>query len=192
MALTESTMLPLGTRAPDFTLPDTDGNVVSLTDLTDGEAVVVIFMCNHCPYVIHVQDELAAVAREYETRGIRFVGINSNDVEAYPDDSPERMREARERIGYPFPYLFDESQEIARAYRAACTPDIYLFDRDLKLVYRGQFDASRPSSGTPSGEHLIAAMDALLTGEPVPEDQLPGIGCNIKWKPGNAPDYFSL
>ena len=191
MALTESTMLPLGTRAPDFALPDTDGNVVSLTDLTDGEAVVVVFMCNHCPYVIHMQKELAAVAREYDTRGIRFVGINSNDVAAYPEDSPARMGEVRERIGYPFPYLFDESQEVARAYRAACTPDIYLFDRDQKLVYRGQFDASRPNSGTPTGEHLIAAMDALLAGESIPEDQLPGIGCNIKWKPGNAPDYFS-
>jgi len=191
MALTESTMLPLGTEAPRFTLPDTDGNSVSLDDLAGGEAVVVIFMCNHCPYVIHVQQELATVAGANEARGVRFVGINSNDVEAYPDDSPERMREEKERIGYTFPYLFDESQEVARAYRAACTPDIYLFDRDLKLVYRGQFDSSRPNSGTPTGEDLIAAMDALLAGEPVPEEQLPAIGCNIKWKPGNAPDYFS-
>ncbi|MFC1529397.1 thioredoxin family protein [Gemmatimonadota bacterium] len=192
MALTESTMLSLGTDAPGFTLPDTDGNSVSLDDLTDGEALAVIFLCNHCPYVIHVQKELAAVAEAYEARGIRFVGINSNDVESYPDDSPERMREEKERIGYTFPYLFDESQEVARAYRAACTPDIYLFDRDQKLVYRGQFDSSRPNSGTPTGENLIAAMDALLAGEPVPEEQVPGIGCNIKWKPGNAPDYFSL
>ena len=192
MALTESTMLSLGTEAPRFTLPDTDGNPVSLDDLTDGEAVVVIFMCNHCPYVIHVQHELAAVAEAYEARGIRFVGINSNDVESYPDDSPERMREEKARIGYTFPYLFDESQEVARAYRAACTPDIYFFDRDLKLVYRGQFDSSRPNSGTPTGENLIAAMDAILAGEPVPEEQIPGIGCNIKWKPGTAPDYFSL
>ncbi len=191
MALTESTMLSLGTEAPGFTLPDTEGNSVSLDDLTDGEALVVIFLCNHCPYVIHVQQELAAVVEAYEARGIRFVGINSNDVESYPDDSPERMREEKERIGYTFPYLFDESQEVARAYRAACTPDIYLFDRDTKLVYRGQFDSSRPNSGTPTGENLIAAMDALLAGKSVPEQQLPGIGCNIKWKPGNAPDYFS-
>jgi peroxiredoxin len=192
MSLTESTMLPLGTGAPPFTLPDTEGEHISLDDLAGGEGVAVIFMCNHCPYVIHVQHELAAVARAYEERGIRFVGINSNDVEAYPDDSPERMREEKERVGYPFPYLFDESQEVARAYRAACTPDIYLFDRDLKLVYRGQFDSSRPNSGTPTGENLIAAMEAVLAGEPVEEDQQPGIGCNIKWKPGNAPDYFPL
>ncbi len=190
MALTESTMLPLGTTALGFSLPDTEGTTVSLADLTGSEALVVIFLCNHCPYVIHVQTELAAVAREYEARGIRFVGINSNDTEAYPDDSPEKMREAKERIGYSFPYLFDESQEVAKAYRAACTPDIYLFDRDQKLVYRGQFDATRPNSGTPTGENLIAAMDALLAGEPVPEEQVPGIGCNIKWKQGNAPDYF--
>ncbi len=192
MSLTESTMLPLGIEAPGFTLPDTDGNMVALADLTDGEGLVVIFMCNHCPYVIHVQKELAMVAREYEARGIRFVGINSNDVEVYQDDSPVRMREEKERIGYSFPYLFDESQEVAKAYRAACTPDIYLFDRDQRLVYRGQFDSSRPNSGTPTGENLIAAMDALLAGEPVPEEQIPGIGCNIKWKPGNAPDYYGI
>lgn len=192
MSLTESTMLPLGTEAPGFTLPDTDGNMVALADLTDGEGLVVIFMCNHCPYVIHVQKELAMVAREYEARGIRFVGINSNDVEVYQDDSPVKMREEKERIGYSFPYLFDESQEVAKAYRAACTPDIYLFDRDQRLVYRGQFDSSRPNSGTPTGENLIAAMDALLAEEPVPEEQIPGIGCNIKWKPGNAPDYFGI
>ncbi len=192
MALTESTMLPLGTTAPGFSLPDTEGTTVSLADLTGSEALVVIFMCNHCPYVIHIQTELAAVAREYETRGIRFVGINSNDVESYPDDAPEKMREAKERIGYSFPYLFDESQDVAKAYRAACTPDIYLFDRDQKLVYRGQFDSTRPNSGTPTGEDLIAAMDALLAGEPVPEEQVPGIGCNIKWKQDNAPDYFGI
>lgn len=192
MSLTESTMLPLGTEAPGFILPDTDGNKVALADLTDGEGLVVIFMCNHCPYVIHVQKELAMVAREYEARGIRFVGINSNDVEVYQDDSPVKMREEKERIGYSFPYLFDESQEVAKAYRAACTPDIYLFDRDQRLVYRGQFDSSRPNSGTPTGENLIAAMDALLAEEPVPEEQIPGIGCNIKWKPGNAPDYFGI
>ncbi len=192
MSLTESTMLPLGIEAPGFTLPDTDGNMVALADLTDGEGLVVIFMCNHCPYVIHVQKELAMVAREYEARGIRFVGINSNDVEVYQDDSPVRMREEKERIGYSFPYLFDESQEVAKDYRAACTPDIYLFDRDQRLVYRGQFDSSRPNSGTPTGENLIAAMDALLAGGPVLEEQIPGIGCNIKWKPGNAPDYYGI
>ncbi|MFC1628998.1 thioredoxin family protein, partial [Gemmatimonadota bacterium] len=167
MALTESTMLPLGTTAPGFSLPDTEGTTISLADLTGNDPLVVIFICNHCPYVIHIQTELATVAREYEARGVRFVGINSNDAEAYPDDSPEKMREAKERIGYSFPYLFDESQEVAKAYRAACTPDFYLFDSDLKLVYRGQFDSTRPNSGTPTGENLIAAMDAMLTGKPV-------------------------
>lgn len=190
MALTESTMLPLGTAAPDFNLPDTEGNFVSLSDLTDGEALAVMFICNHCPYVKHVQQALADVTREYEGKGVRFVGINSNDVEAYPDDHPDRMKVDRDRIGYTFPYLFDESQEVAKAYRAACTPDIYLFDRDQKLVYRGQFDSSRPNSGTSTGEDLIAAMDSVLEGRPVSEDQIPGIGCNIKWKPGNNPDYY--
>jgi len=192
MALTESTMLPLGTIAPDFTLPDTEGESVSLSDLTGGEGLAVVFMCNHCPYVKHIQHELADVAREYEAKGVRFVGINSNDVKAYPADHPDRMREERERIGYPFPYLFDESQDVAKAYMAACTPDIYLFDGDRKLVYRGQFDSSRPSSGRPTGDDLKAAMDALLDGRQVPEVQIPSIGCNIKWKPGNNPDYYGV
>lgn len=190
MALTESTMLSIGTAAPEFNLPDTEGNSVSLSDLTDGEALAVLFICNHCPYVKHVQHVLADVAREYEEKGIRFVGINSNDVEAYPEDHPNRMKEEGDRIGYTFPYLFDESQEVAKTYRAACTPDIYLFDRDQKLVYRGQFDSSRPNSGSPTGEDLIAAMDSVLEGRPVSEDQIPSIGCNIKWKPGNNPDYY--
>ncbi len=190
MALTESTMLPLGTAAPDFNLPDTEGNFVSLADFADSEALAVMFICNHCPYVKHIQQVLADVTREYEAKGIRFVGINSNDVEAYPDDRPDRMKEDRDRFGYKFPYLFDESQEVAKAYRAACTPDIYLFDGDQKLVYRGQFDSSRPNSGSPTGEDLIAAMDSVLEGRPVSEDQIPGIGCKIKWKPGNNPDYY--
>ena len=189
MALTESTMLPLGTTAPDFILPDTDGSAVSLSDLADGEALAVIFMCNHCPYVQHIQFKLADLAMEYGDLGIRFVGINSNDIEAYPEDSPTLMKLDKERVGYPFPYLFDETQEVAKAYRAACTPDIYLFDKELKLVYRGQFDGSRPDKGDPTGEDLQAAMDAVLDGRPVPEDQRPSLGCNIKWKPGNNPDY---
>ncbi len=190
MSLTESTMLPIGTVAPDFILPDTDGSKVSLEDLSGNVGLAVIFMCNHCPYVKHIQFKLADLAWEYQEPGIQFVGINSNDIEAYPEDSPELMRDDKARVGYPFPYLFDETQDIAKAYRAACTPDIYLFDGDNKLVYRGQFDSSRPNSGDPTGEDLQAAMDALLDNLPVPEDQVPSIGCNIKWKPGNSPDYF--
>jgi len=190
MAETPSTMLPLGTPAPDFTLPDTGGNLVSLGDLSGAPGVAVLFISNHCPYVIHIRDRLAGLAREYMARGIAFVAIGSNDVSMYPQDGPEKMKEEKERVGYPFPYLYDETQEVARAYRAACTPDIYLFDADLKLVYRGQFDASRPGRGAPTGEDLQAAMDSLLAGEMIPEDQIPSVGCNIKWKPGNAPDYY--
>ncbi len=189
MAETPSTMLPLGTPAPDFTLPDTDGTIVSLDDLSGGAGLVVVFMCNHCPFVIHVRHCLADVARDYMEKGIAFVGINSNDITMYPQDSPAKMKEEKERVGYPFPYLFDATQDIAKSYRAACTPDLYLFDAHRRLVYRGQFDSSRPGRGEPTGADLIAAMEALLAGEPVPGDQLPSIGCNIKWKPENAPDY---
>jgi peroxiredoxin len=185
-----STMAPLGMRAPDFELPDTTGSTVALDDFEDASALLVVFMCNHCPYVKHVQDELAAFAAEYADRGLAVVGINANDVERYPDDSPERMAEEKERVGYPFPYLYDETQDVARAYGAACTPDFFLFDAERELVYRGQFDDSRPGNDLPvTGEDLRAAADAVLAGEPVPEDQVASVGCSIKWKPGNEPDY---
>jgi peroxiredoxin len=191
MALTPSTMLPLGTTAPPFTLRDPRGGTVSLDDLAGAPGVLVMFICNHCPYVQHIREELARFAREVQQKGLAVAAVSSNDVENYPDDSPEKMAEEAERFGYTFPYLFDETQEVARAYRAACTPDFFLFDRDLKLVYRGQFDGSRPGNDVPvTGEDLRAAVDALLAGRPVPEEQTPSMGCNIKWKPGNAPEYF--
>lgn len=192
MVAVSSTMLPLGTPAPAFRLPDTDGKLVSLHDFKDAPALLVMFICNHCPYVQHIRSALAAFAREYQVRGLAIVAINSNDVASYPDDRPEKMAEEKALAGYTFPYLFDESQEVAHAYRAACTPDFYLFDRDRRLVYRGQFDDSRPGSGRPvTGADLRAAVDAVLAGRPVPKDQRPSLGCNIKWKPGNAPEYFS-
>lgn len=192
MALTPSTMLlPLGTAAPEFRLPDTTGRIVSLADFAGAPAYLVMFICNHCPYVKHIRSSLAAFAREYQAKGVAIVGINSNDVERYPDDSPERMKEEVRAAGYTFPYLFDETQEVAKAYRAACTPDFFLFDRDRKLVYRGQYDDSRPGNGIPvTGRDLRAALDAVLAGRPVPADQKPSMGCNIKWKPGNEPDYY--
>lgn len=184
-------MLPLGTPAPDFRLPDTRGRLVSRDDFKDCPALLVIFLCNHCPYVQHIRSALAQLAREYIPRGVGIVGINSNDVERYPDDSPAKMAEEVRKAGYIFPYLFDETQEVAKAYRAACTPDFYLFDRERRLVYRGQFDDSRPGNGIPvTGKDLRAALDAVLAGKPVSPDQKPSMGCNIKWKPGNEPDYF--
>jgi peroxiredoxin len=184
-------MLPLGTTAPPFRLPDPQGKWVSLDDFKDAPALVVVFMCNHCPYVKHIQSRFAELAKEYQAKGVGVVGINSNDVESYPDDRPEKMAEEIKQVGYTFPYLYDESQEVAKAYRAACTPDFYLFDRDRRLVYRGQFDDSRPGSGRPvTGADLRAALDAVLAGRPVPGNQRPSLGCNIKWKAGNAPDYF--
>ena len=191
MVKTLSTMPELGMPAPDFRLPDTEGRIVSRDDFRDAPGLLVIFMCNHCPYVVHIKEKLAEVTRGLIDRGIAVVGINSNDVEAYPEDAPERMKEDRERYGYPFPYLFDETQEVARAYRAACTPDFFLFDRDRRLYYRGQFDDSRPGSDVPvTGRDLVAACDALLAGDPPPENQVPSMGCNIKWKPGNEPEWF--
>ena len=191
MARTPSTMLPLGTKAPDFALVNVDGSTKSLKDFEGAPALVVIFMCNHCPFVKHLADPLAQFAAEYMAKGAAIVGISSNDVASHPADSPEQMvREAEER-GYAFPYLYDETQEVAKAYRAACTPDFFLFDGDRKLVYRGQFDSSRPDSGTPvTGADLRAALDAALAGEKPSEKQTPSIGCNIKWIPGNEPDYF--
>ena len=192
MALTESTMLPLGTPAPAFRLPDPSGRVVSRDDFVDAPALLVAFLCNHCPYVKHLKAELADFARRYAERGLAMVGINANDVEHFPDDAPERMAADAERYGYVFPYLYDETQQVAKAYRAACTPEFYLFDGEHRLVYRGQFDASRPGNDVPvTGSDLAAAVDAVLDGKPVPEPQLPSIGCNLKWKPGNEPDYFA-
>src|SRR4051812_31375261 len=191
MALTPSTMLPLGSKAPDFRLPDTDGKTVSLADFQDAPALVVAFLCNHCPYVKHVRHGLAALARDYQAKGVAVVGISANDVTSHPDDRPELMAREKAEVGYTFPYLYDESQAVAKAYRAACTPDFYVFDRGGWLVYRGQMDGSRPGNGVPvTGTDLRAALDAVLAGQPVPEVQKPSLGCNIKWKAGNEPSYF--
>jgi peroxiredoxin len=191
MELTPSTMLALGTTAPGFQLPDANGKAVSLADFKTSSALLVVFMCNHCPYVVHIRAGLAQLARDYAPRGIGIVGINSNDVKNYPADSPARMKDEANTAGYIFPYLYDETQAVAKAYRAACTPDIFLFDRGRRLVYRGQFDASRPGNGIPvTGKDVRAALEAVLAGKPTSEFQAPSIGCNIKWKSGNEPDYF--
>jgi peroxiredoxin len=192
MVETRSTMsLPLGSEAPSFELPDAEGRIWSLDDFEGPSAYLVAFLCNHCPFVKHVRHELASLARDYQQRGVAVVGINSNDFVKYPDDSPEKMAEEAKSIGYTFPYLVDETQRIARAYRAACTPDFYVFDRDRKLVYCGQMDGSRPKNEVPvTGADLRAALDAVLAGKPVAKEQRPSIGCNIKWKPGNEPEYF--
>ncbi len=179
MAMTPSNMLPLGTTAPDFRLPDvSSGETKSLSELKSEKATLVMFICNHCPFVKHVKDQLIALAKDYEDQGVSCVAISSNDVANYPDDSPEKMKEE----GYPFPYLYDESQEVAKAYQAACTPDFYLFDGNLSLVYRGQLDDSRPGNDIPvTGKDIRNALDALLAGESPSEDQKPSVGCNIKW-----------
>lgn len=199
MALTQSTMIELGSPAPDFLLPSTEGGNVSLNDFRDADALVVLFICNHCPYVIHIAPALSALAAHYLEKNIAFVAINSNDVRNYPADSYDLMKVEKLKRNYPFPYLMDETQEVAKAYGAACTPDIYVFDKNRKLVYRGQFDETRPhrissgnydSQGNPAtGEDLRRTLDLILAGEPVPDDQYPAMGCNIKWKPGNEPDY---
>ena len=192
MVKTPSTMLPLGTPAPDFSLLNVDGKTVSLADFAQAPGLLVMFLCNHCPFVKHLAEGLARFGRDYQAKGLAIVAINSNDVQSYPDDSPERMVEEVAARGYTFAYLYDETQGVAKAYRAACTPDFFLFDRQRKLVYRGQFDASRPGSGIPvTGADLRRAADAVLAGQPLRFDQRPSIGCNIKWKPGNEPDYFN-
>ena len=191
MVAVNSTMLPLGTQAPDFRLPDPSGIIVSLADFTSAPALLAVFMCNHCPYVKHIRGGLAKLARDYRAREVVVVGINSNDVANYPADSPAKMAEEAAAAGYVFPYLYDETQAMAKAYRAACTPDFYLFDKDQRLVYRGQFDDSRPGNGLPvSGKDLRAAIDAVLAGKPARSNQKASIGCNIKWKAGNEPEYF--
>ena len=192
MVMTASTMLPLGTPAPDFSLPNVGGRTISLSDFADNKGLLVIFMCNHCPFVKHLRSALAEFGREYQAKGLGIVGISSNDVSTHPDDSPEKMVEEAQDAGYTFPYLYDESQDIAKAYHAACTPDFFLFDGNCKLVYRGQFDDSRPDSGIPvTGADLRAACDAVLAGGAVPAEQKPSIGCNIKWKAESAPAYFT-
>ena len=188
----ESIMLELGTQAPDFALPDTvTGETVTLMDFADAGALLVVFVANHCPYVKHIQQGLAALGRDYQNTGAAIVAVGSNDVVAYPEDAPEQLGRVAQEFGYAFPVLFDESQDTARAYSAACTPDFFLFGPDMKLVYRGRLDSSRPGSGVPvTGEDLRAAIDALLAGEPVAEMQYPSMGCSIKWKPGNVPVAF--
>jgi peroxiredoxin len=185
-------MLPLGTKAPDFSLVSVDGTTVSRSGLEGAPALLVIFMCNHCPYVVHVADELSRLTAEYQQRGVAIVGINSNDATKYPQDSPEQMVHEAEQRGYVFAYLHDDDQSVAKAYHAACTPDFFVFDKNHRLVYRGQMDESRPNSGTvPTGKDLRAALDAVLAGETPLADQTPSIGCNIKWKDGCEPTYYN-
>lgn len=190
MVKTASTMSRLGSPALDFSLINVDGKTVSLGDFV-GKPLLVAFICNHCPFVKHIADELAKLGHEYQARGVAIVAINSNDTSAHPDDSPEQMIHEAELRGYTFPYLFDEDQTVAKAYRAACTPDFFLYDKSHTLVYRGQLDASRPSNGLPvTGADLRAALDAVLAGQAPAEKQIPSIGCNIKWKSGAEPEYF--
>jgi peroxiredoxin len=191
MVMTASTMLRLGTEAPGFTLPNAEGRLVSLSDFDEAQALVVVFMCNHCPFVKHVIDGLVRLVKQYQPRDVAFVGINANDVSEFPEDRPEKMAEFAREKGMTFPYLYDETQDVAKRYHAACTPDFFVFDENRKLVYRGQMDDSRPGSNVPvTGADLRAALDAILAGKPVPEEQQPSMGCNIKWKAGNEPDYF--
>ena len=193
MALTPSTMLPLGTKAPDFTLPDVvSGKPVSPAAFKDKQALLVMFICRHCPYVVHVKEELARLGRDYATRSLGIIAISANDAAGYPDDAPAQLKAMAQELGFTFPFCHDESQAVAKAYTAACTPDFFLFGADRRLVYRGQLDESRPGNGKPvNGKDLRAALDAVLAGEPVSPDQRASLGCNIKWKPGNAPAYFA-
>lgn len=191
MVKTASTMLSLGTKAPDFSLLNVDGSTVSRSDFA-GKPLLVVFMCNHCPFVIHIRKALQEFGVEYQKKGLAMVGISSNDVNAYPQDGPEKMKEEAKGAGYTFPYLFDATQQVAKDYCAACTPDIFLFDKNHALVYRGQFDASRPGNGLPvTGQDLRAAADAVLANQAVSTDQRPSIGCNIKWAAGGEPGYFT-
>ncbi len=188
MVLTVSTMLPLGLPAPEFRLPDIQGKIISRDDFKDAPALLVVFMCNHCPYVKHIRKGLIDLASGYQNRGVAVVGINANDANNFPEDSPEEMAIEAQKYGYPFPYLYDENQETARAYGASCTPDFFLFDANRRLVYRGQMDDSRPGNNLPvTGKDLREALDAVLENRPVFLDQKPSFGCNIKWKPGHEP-----
>jgi len=191
MVMTASTMLELGTKAPDFELPDVmSGDKVKLSYFQGKKALLVMFICRHCPFVKHVEKQLAALGHDYGKRDVGIVAISSNDVANYPEDAPEKLRDMAEKLDFNYPVLYDESQKVAQAYKAACTPDFFLFDADFKLVYRGQLDASRPSNSEPvDGKDLRAAMDAVLADKPVAEDQHVSTGCNIKWKVGNEPKY---
>ncbi len=192
MVRTPSTMVPLGTLAPDFDLINVDGRMVSFAAAAGANGTVVMFICNHCPFVKHVADQLTALGHDYQAKGIGFIAVSSNDVSTHPADSPEQMVAEAEQRGYPFPYLYDETQDVAKAYHAACTPDFYLFDAGRKLVYRGQLDPSRPGNDVPvTGSDLRRAIDALLAGGPPVADQIPSLGCNIKWKAGHEPPYFN-
>lgn len=184
MAVIPSHMIPLKTKAPDLTLKDVISEKnVSLTDLKSDKATVIMFICNHCPFVKHIQKDLVALAKEYISQGVSFIAINSNDVEQYPEDGPEHMKRMAKELEFPFSYLYDENQAVAKAYQAACTPDFFVFDHKLECIYRGQFDEARPNNGIPvTGKDLRQALDCLLKGAPVPDDQKPSIGCNIKWK----------
>jgi len=196
MASVTSTMLELGTPAPEFTLPNMNpavgGDVVSLADLKDNKGLLVVFMCNHCPYVVHIRDALVELVKEYQAQGIATVAISANDISTHPKDGPDGMRAAAKEHGFTFPYLYDEDQSVAKAYRAACTPDFFLFDSRWHLVYRGQFDAARPGNKEPiTGADLRAALDAMLAGQSIAKEQRPSMGCNIKWRAGNEPEYFN-
>lgn len=189
MAKTLSYMLPLGTTAPDFNLPDFDGNNYKQASFNDAPALLVAFICSHCPYVKHVQKEFTQMVKEYQQKGVAVVAVNSNDIKRYPQDGPQMMAQDAKTFGYTFPFLFDETQQVAKAYKAVCTPDYFLFDKNRELVYRGRMDASRPENNLPvTGEDLRAAMDAVLENRPVSDNQVPSLGCSIKWKPGNEPD----
>jgi len=192
MALTPSTMAPLGTTAPPFHLPDVvSGKAVSLDTFADNTALLVMFICRHCPYVVHVRSELARLGRDYATEPLGIVAISANDASQYPDDAPDQLNDMAKELGFTFPFCYDESQGVAKAYTAACTPDFFLFDQRRALVYRGQLDDSRPGNGKPlTGRDLRAAIDAVLAGKPVNPTQQPSVGCSIKWKPGNAPAYY--
>jgi len=192
MALTASTMLPLGTKAPDLNLPDVISNqTISIANFVGKKALLVMFICQHCPFVKHVQHQLAQIGRDYSKQNVAIVAISANDVNHYPDDAPEKLKEMAEELGFTFPFCYDESQGTAKTYTAACTPDFFLFDTDQRLVYRGQLDDSRPSNDQPvDGHDLRTALEQVLAGQSVRQDQKPSIGCNIKWKPGNEPDYF--
>ena len=191
MPETPSMMLDLGTKMPSFSLPDFNGQMVSDADFKGSRALLVAFICKHCPFVRHIRNEFARFATEYQARGLAVVAIASNDTTEFPEDGPEGMKEEAAEAGYTFPYLFDEKQHVAQAFKAACTPDLFLFDSERRLVYRGQFDGSRPKNNVPvNGADLRAAADALLAGQPIPAVQRPSLGCNIKWSPGNAPEYY--
>ena len=190
MVQTASTMLPLGTEAPNFSLRTPDGRYVTRDDVAGSMGLLVMFICNHCPYVIHVRDQIAKIGHDYAPKGIGIVAISSNDVANYPDDRPEKMAEMAKACNFNFPYLYDEMQDVAKAYSAACTPDFFLFNGAMKLVYRGQLDGSRPKNNVPvTGGDLRSALDALISGARIPDDQIPSLGCNIKWKAGNEPEY---